>query len=146
MGHSPATLSRASLFMACVNFTIRLSFRIFGPTPALILSKSLKTHLYSAWMAEPLLPAIEILRQILQANGVPCQSYSAHSFHKGAAQHASDNDMLDKHIQKLGRWSSQVFQLYFKASTASLYSLNLRFQTGRPPAVNNFPTPAIRFA
>lgn len=89
MGHSPATLSRASLFMACVNPTIRLSFTIFGPTPALIFSKNLKTHLYSAWMAESLLPAIEILRQRLQANGVPCQSYSAHSFHKGAAQHAS---------------------------------------------------------
>ena len=87
---------------------------------------------------------IQILRQRLQDNGIPHQSCSGHSFRKGAAQHASDNGMLDEHIQKLGRWSSQTFQLYFKTSSASLYSLNLRFQTGRPPAVNIFPTPTIK--
>lgn len=75
-------------------------------------------------------PVIQILRQKLEASGIPYQTYSGHSFRKGAAQHASDNGMLDEHIQKLGRWSSQAFQLYFKTSSTSLYSLNLRFQTG----------------
>ena len=49
---------------------------------------------------------IKILCQRLQSQGIPHQAYSGHSFQKGAAQHASDNGMLDKHIQKLGRWSS----------------------------------------
>ncbi len=85
-------------------------------------------------------PVIEILRQRVQSQGIPHQAYSGHSFRKGAAQYASDNGMLDEHIQKLGRWSSQAFHLYFQTSTATLYSLNLRFQTGRPPAVNTYPT------
>ena len=51
-------------------------------------------------------PVIEILRQRLQSVGIPYQSYSDHSFQKGAAQHASDNGILNEHIQKLGRWFS----------------------------------------
>lgn len=48
-------------------------------------------------------PVIKSLCQRLKASNIPYQTYSGHSFRKGAAQHASDNGMLDKHIQKLGR-------------------------------------------
>lgn len=65
-------------------------------------------------------PVIQIVRQKLEASGIPCQTYSGHSFRKGAAQHASDNGVLNEHIQELGRWSSQAFQLYFKTSSTSL--------------------------
>ncbi len=85
-------------------------------------------------------PVIKILRQRLQSQGILHQAYFGHSFRKGAVQYASNNGMLDEHIQKLGRWSSQAFQLYCQTSTASLYSLNLCFQTGRLSAVNIYPT------
>jgi hypothetical protein len=42
--------------------------------------------------------------------------YSGHSFRQGAAQHASDNGILDTDIQRLGRWSSDAFKLYFNTS------------------------------
>lgn len=61
--------------------------------------------------------------------------YSSHSFRRGAAQHASDNGMLDEDTQKLGRWSSESFRLYFTTSAQTLYNLNMSFQTGRPVAL-----------
>lgn len=43
--------------------------------------------------------------------------------------------MLDENIQKLGRWSSESFRLYFTTSAQTLYNLNMNFQTGRPVAL-----------
>lgn len=57
---------------------------------------------------------------------------------RGAAQHAADNRMLDESIQRLGRWTSNSFQLYFKTSPATLFHLNLSFQKGKPLAVPRF--------
>ena len=71
------------------------------------------------------------LEKHLLAKGIIPSQYSGYSFRRSAAQHASDHGMLDENIQQLGRWTSQAFQLYFKTSAMSLYSLNLRFQTGR---------------
>ena len=77
-------------------------------------------------------PVLDILQERLRAhNIITPKSYTGHSFRKGAAQHASDNGMLDQHIQKLGRWTSKAFQLYFETSISSLYTLSMRFQTGR---------------
>ena len=77
-------------------------------------------------------PVINMLQKRLQAHNINMpKSYTGHSFRKGAAQHASDNGMLDQHIQKLGRWTSQAFQLYFETSASSLYTLSKRFQTGQ---------------
>lgn len=78
---------------------------------------------------------ISILRDRLTASGIDDTGYSGHSFRRGAAQHASDKGVLDEHIQILGRWISQSFQLYFSTSKAKLYSLNRQFQTGCRPAV-----------
>jgi hypothetical protein len=74
---------------------------------------------------------VKTLRTRLNEAGINDAQYSGHSLRRGAAQHASDNGMLDEHIQTLGRWSSAAFQLYFKTSLASRYRLNLRFQTSR---------------
>lgn len=75
---------------------------------------------------------LDFLQERLRAhNIITPKSYTGHSFRKRAAQHASDNGMLDQHIQKLGRWTSKSFQLYFETSVSSLYTLSMRFQTGR---------------
>ena len=77
-------------------------------------------------------PVLDILQERLRAHNIIApKTYTGHSFRKGAAQHASDNGMLDQHIQKLGRWTSKSFQLYFETSVSSLYTLSMRFQTGR---------------
>ncbi len=43
--------------------------------------------------------------------------------------------MLDKSIQRLGRWISNAFKLYFTTTPETLFNLNLSFQNGRPLAV-----------
>ena len=78
---------------------------------------------------------IASLKKRLIAAGINDSAYSGHSFRKGAAQHATDHGMLDESIQRLGRWSSNAFQLYFQTSQASLFNLNLSFQKGIPLAV-----------
>ena len=78
---------------------------------------------------------INQLRQRLQIANIPALLYSGHSFRRGAAQHASDNGMLDEDIQKLGRWSSETFGLYFTTSAQTLFNLNMNLQTGRPVAL-----------
>ena len=78
---------------------------------------------------------IASLKKRLIAAGINDSAYSGHSFRKGAAQHAADHGMLDESIQRLGRWSSNAFQLYFQTSQASLFNLNLSFQKGIPLAV-----------
>lgn len=66
---------------------------------------------------------------------LPQSDYSGHSFRKGAVQHAANHGLLDEMIQKLGRWTSNAFRLYFTTSPESLYNLNLSFQKGMPLAV-----------
>ena len=72
---------------------------------------------------------ISILKSRLTRAGLSETGFSGHSFRKGAAQHAFDQGMLDSQIQKLGRWTSNSFQLYFETSLEALFNLNLRFQT-----------------
>ena len=78
---------------------------------------------------------ISILKSRLAQAGLSETGFSGHSFRNGAAQHASDQGMLDSQIQKLGRWTSNSFQLYFETSSETLFNLNLTFQTGRPLAI-----------
>lgn len=66
----------------------------------------------------------------LNDNGISDQGFSGHSFRKGAAHHANENGMLGEKIQKLGRWTSEAFKLYYKDSIKQLYNLSLRFQRG----------------
>jgi hypothetical protein len=81
---------------------------------------------------------VSILRNRLRALGLPnWDKYSGHSFRRGAAQHASDNGMLGYDIQRLGRWSSDAFKLYFEENLLNRYVLNRRFLTGSTPAITN---------
>jgi len=74
------------------------------------------------------------LRERLAARGVKhTASFTGHSFRRGAAQTASDKGRLDSDIQKLGRWSSEAFRLYFTISKPQRYGLSLRFFTGCSP-------------
>jgi hypothetical protein len=41
----------------------------------------------------------------------------------------------DSDIQALGRWSSQAFKAYFKASLSQRWLLSKRFLTGHSPAL-----------
>ena len=72
------------------------------------------------------------LRSKLRARGIRNWNlFSGHSPRRGAAQHASDNGIMDFDIQRLGRWSSEAFRGYFHVSIRHKYALNRRFQTGR---------------
>ena len=62
-------------------------------------------------------------------------NYSGHSFRKGAAQHKAEHGILDESIQRLGRWTSNAFKLYFTTIPETLFNLNLSFQMGMPLAV-----------
>ena len=78
---------------------------------------------------------VSILKKRIGAAGLLEADFSGHSFRKGAAQHAADHGMLDESIQRLGRWSSNSFKLYFTTSPKTLFNLNLSFQKGMPLAV-----------
>ncbi len=39
--------------------------------------------------------------------------------------------MLNKSIQKLKQWTSNVFQLYFTIMSKNLYNISINFQTGQ---------------
>lgn len=78
---------------------------------------------------------VNIFNQRIAAASLPESKFSGHSFRKGAAQHAADYGMFDKIIQRLGRWTSNAFKLYFTTSPEALFNLNLGFQKGMPLAV-----------
>lgn len=80
---------------------------------------------------------VDTLRDRLQDIGDPrSMHYSGHSFRRGAAQHAADNGILDDDIQRLGRWSSDAFKLYFNTSFSHRFSLNKRFLSGKAPPLS----------
>jgi hypothetical protein len=69
--------------------------------------------------------------------------YTRHSFRKGVAQHASNNDMLNENIQRLERWTSNAFRLYFKVSIETRFNLNLNFQMRRSLVISRAIRPVI---
>lgn len=71
---------------------------------------------------------VSILKKRIAKAGLSESDVSGHSFRKGAAQDAADHGMLDESIQKLGRWSSNAFKLYFTTTPEALFNLNLSFQ------------------
>lgn len=77
---------------------------------------------------------VTALKKRISLVGLAQANYSSHNFRKVAAQHAADHGMLDEMIQKLGRWTSNAFRLYYILHR-SLYNLNLSFQKSMPLAV-----------
>lgn len=85
---------------------------------------------------------VSILKKRIVSAGLSESDFSGHSFRKGAAQHAADNGMLDESIQRLGRWTSNAFKLYFTTTPETLFNLNLSFQKGIPLAIPRAVVPA----
>ncbi len=75
---------------------------------------------------------VNILKQRFVAASLPEANYSGHNFRKRAAKHAADHGMLDKSIQRLGRWTFNAFKLYFTINPETLFNLNLSFQKSMP--------------
>ena len=63
------------------------------------------------------------LRQMFSAAGLS-GNFSSHSFRIGAATVAAHNGVPDNLIQSLGRWSSDVYQLYIRTPAEALASLS----------------------
>ena len=63
------------------------------------------------------------LRQMFSAAGLS-GNFSSHSFRIGAATVAARNGVPDNLIQSLGRWSSDVYQLYIRTPAEALASLS----------------------
>lgn len=83
---------------------------------------------------------IDTLRARLRAAGVAnAKDFAGHSFRRGAAQHASDNGILDQDIQRLGRWSSDAFKGYFAISTYQKFLLHRRFLQGKATSFTQTP-------
>ncbi|SNX87255.1 uncharacterized protein MEPE_05965 [Melanopsichium pennsylvanicum] len=61
---------------------------------------------------------VAILRRCLEACQVPLQSYSGHSFRRGAATWAASNGVDADTIRGLGRWRSDCFRRYVDKSAA----------------------------
>jgi hypothetical protein len=59
---------------------------------------------------------VKALHARLECLSINTKGFSGHSFRKGATQHAHDSGLLNEQIETLGRWSSDAFQLYSKAS------------------------------
>ncbi len=78
---------------------------------------------------------VSTLKKRISRLGLSQSDYSGYSFRKGAAQHAAGHGMLDEMIERLGRWTSNAFRLYFTTSPESLYNLNFRFQKSMSLAV-----------
>lgn len=78
---------------------------------------------------------VNILKQWIAIAGLPKSNHSSHSFQKWAAQHVADHSMLDKSIQRLGQWISNVFKFYFTTIPKTLFNLNFSFQKSMPLAV-----------
>ena len=80
-------------------------------------------------------PIHPFIHALTKPPGLSEKDFSGHSFRKGTAQHAADHGMLDESIQRLGRWSSNAFKLYFTTTPEALFNLNLSFQKRVPLAV-----------
>ena len=78
---------------------------------------------------------VHIMKQRIMAAGLLEANYSGHSFHKGAPKHVTNHSMLDESIQRLGRWISTAFKLYFTITSETLFNLNRSFQKVMPLAV-----------
>ena len=78
---------------------------------------------------------VNILKQRIAAAGFSESNYCGHSFRKGAAQHEANHSMLDESIQRLGRWTSNAFKLYFTTTPKTLFNFNLSYQKGMPLAI-----------
>ena len=60
------------------------------------------------------------VRSALSACGLDCKMYAGHSFRIGAATTAAAKGVEDSTIRSLGRWRSDVYQLYIRVDSTAL--------------------------
>jgi hypothetical protein len=120
----------------CPVAALRLLFEK-DPKP---LTSPLYSGLGNAFDYKAFITAVK--QRLLRAGVTEAAAFLGHSFRQGVSQHASDNGMLKSDIQKLGRWTSNAFKLYFTTSHYQRFSLSLRFQKGVGPSFfQQHPTP-----
>lgn len=85
-----------------------------------------------------------ILKKRIGQVGLFKAALLGHRFRKSVAQHVADHGMLDKSIQRLGKWTSNAFILYFTTSLEVLFNLNLSFQKGITLAVTRTTIPSAK--
>ncbi len=78
---------------------------------------------------------VAILKKRIALVSLSKSDFSGHSCCKRATQYAADKGMLDKSIERIGRWTSNTFKLYFTTTPETLFNLNLSFQKSVPLAV-----------
>ena len=70
------------------------------------------------------------LTRTLTAAGVPVKGYTTHSFRIGTATTAKEAGVSDVHIEMLGRWKSDAYQLYVRTPKERLARLSRELATG----------------
>ena len=63
---------------------------------------------------------VALIRQALQAIGLPYQDFAGHSFRIGAATAATKAGLEDSAIRTLGRWNSSAYLAYIQTPRESL--------------------------
>ncbi len=79
---------------------------------------------------------VNLLKQRITAAGLPEVNSFGHTFRKVAAQHAANQSILNESIQRLDRWTSNNFKLFFTTTPETHFNLHLSFQKGMPRAVS----------
>ena len=69
---------------------------------------------------------VERVRAALTTAGVDGDPFSGHSFRSGAATTAASRGINDATIKMLGRWKSEVYQLYIKTTREQLAAVTKR--------------------
>jgi hypothetical protein len=72
----------------------------------------------------------ETRQRLCDAGNKQYNSFTGHSYRRGAATTAKLHGMLDSDIQRLGRWTSESFQRYIDTNFTFRFNLNKRFLTG----------------
>ena len=88
-----------------------LEARLPSPEP-LFITKDASSLLKEAF--------VSVVRRALETAGLNPALYAAHRFRNGAATSAAAAGIPAHMIQTLGRWSSDAFKLYIRASRDSL--------------------------
>ena len=71
----------------------------------------------------------QLVRDVLQATGLPHNQFAGHSFRIGAATAAAQAGVEDSVIRTMGRWNSSAFLLYIQTPPANLAQFTKRLTT-----------------
>jgi hypothetical protein len=113
-------LLAATYNSTCPVAVLRLLFKRPKSAISLLYSGLGNTFKYKAFVTA-------VKQRLLHASVTEAAAFKGYSFRRSTSQHASNNSMLESDTQKLGRWTSNAFKLYFTTSYCQRFSLSLRF-------------------